>query len=214
MSPEEHNSTHQNRAVREPPLSITNPQLPVRGVSQAMLSAVRVGLWSAAVVAVGYLLSLIPNVEGVTLTIALAGATLGVRAGIAVGCIGEALYSLFNPWGPPGFFLLLAQIIGMASVGGVAGALSPVLSSDRVIVRLAWGLFGVTISLWYDLLTTLSFPLLAGMTGVSMATIMMAQIPFTAIKMVVNAALFGIAFIPLRSRLRLVLASSILRGNR
>jgi len=184
------------------------------GISSSMLTAVRVGLWSAAVVAVGYLLSLIPNVEGVTITVALAGATLGTRAGIAVGIIGEALYSLFNPWGPPGFFLLLAQCVGMATAGGLAGVLSPFLSSNRLPVRLTWGAFGIVMSLWFDLVTTLSFPLLAGMTGVSLTTIFLAQIPFTAVKMIVNAALFATAFVPFRNRLRLVLSSSILRGNR
>jgi hypothetical protein len=199
-------------SVPEPQIPNPKPQV---GVSPAMLSAVRIGLWSSAVVAVGYLFKLIviPNVEGVTLTIALSGATLGFRAGIAVGIIGEALFSLFNPWGPPGFFLLLAQVVSMATVGGLAGALSGVLSSSKLPTRLLWGSFGLVMSLWFDLLTTASFPLLAGMEGVPMATIMIAQIPFTLIKMTVNAVLFTIAFVPLRNRLKMVLASSILRGN-
>ncbi len=182
-----------------------------QGVSPALLSAVRVGVWSAAVVAVGYLLALIPNVEGVTLTIALAGATLGARSGFAVGLIGETLYSLFNPWGPPGFILLLAQAFSMASIGWMSGLIAPIMTSNRIYTRVGWGLFGLLASLWFDLWTTASFPLLAGMEGVSMATVLIAGLPFALTKGVVDTILFAVAFVPMRNRLKMILAGSIFR---
>ena len=195
-------------------VSVSIPSSSPRHIPPGMVTAVRIGVWSAAVVAIGYSLVLIPNVEGVTFCIAMAGAVLGWRAGVAVGIIGEGLFSMFNPWGPPGPLLLLAQMLGMAAAGGVAGIIAAALSGKGLLTRFWWCVFGVLFSLWFDLLTTLTMPLLAGMEGISLAVIFAAQLPFSAVKVLCNLLLFGVAFVPMRERLLAVLSTSALRGAR
>ncbi|MDK9700448.1 MAG: hypothetical protein OEM52_09920 [bacterium] len=187
------------------------PETNFSGITGSMVAAVRIGVWSATVVAVGYLLVFLPNIEGVSITVALAGATLGWRSGIAIGAIGEGLYSLLNPWGPPGVFLLIAQVLGVALLGGVAGFYQKVFPGTTLLHRLGWGLVGLLMSIVFDVITVLSFPLLAGMEKVSLTTILVMQIPFTAVKAAVNTVLFFVAIVPLRDKLQVALAQSLFR---
>ena len=187
------------------------PNTEHRGVSRSMADTVRIGVWSAAVVAIGYLPH-IPNVEGVSLTIALAGAVLGWKAGLMVGVIGEGLYSLFNPWGPPGPFLLVSQIIGMATVGATAGFVQKIFPGNKFTHKLGWAVTGFLVTLWFDSVTTLSFPLASGMDSKAIAVILAQQFIFSLLHLLSNALLFGIVLVPLRDRLRRFLETSLFRS--
>ena len=57
------------------------------------------GLLVALIVAAGYSLAGVPNVELVTLLVFVSGFLLGPRLGLAVGATSWGLYSLLNPMG-------------------------------------------------------------------------------------------------------------------
>ncbi|MCX7834564.1 MAG: ECF transporter S component [bacterium] len=180
-------------------------ELPFQSVAQIA----QIGVWSAAVAAVGYLFSFIPNVEAVTFTTALAGVFLGPINGAIVGGIGIAIYSLFNPWGFPPILLLLVQMVAMASIGGISGILKRFIPHRIHFRILFWGVVGLMGSLWYDLLTTLITPFLAEMQGQSLLVVLVAQIPFTAVKGLANIILFASLFDPLRLRIEKIRQTSL-----
>ncbi len=62
---------------------------------------VLLGLFTGTAVGAGYLLAGVPNVELMTLVIALSGAALGLRAGALSGILAAAIYSLGSPYGLP-----------------------------------------------------------------------------------------------------------------
>lgn len=161
----------------------------------------QIGVWSAMIAAVGYLFTFIPNVEGITISTALAGATLGARSGAFIGGIGIGLYSVFNPWGPPGLILLIAQIIAVSGIGFFSGYINKWLPKHYIVRMILWSGLGLTFSLWYDVLTTLSMPILAETSQDAIIPLLIAQIPFTLVKSIVNVLLFAIVFEPLRIRL-------------
>jgi uncharacterized membrane protein len=79
------------------------------------------GVLTAWVAALGFVLSPVPNVELMTLSTFLAGALLGVSGGALVGSLAMAIFSGLNPYGmaPPPVFV--SQVIGLACVGAVGG---------------------------------------------------------------------------------------------
>ena len=58
---------------------------------------VLLGLFSGTAVGVGYLLMGLPNVELMTLVVALAGGALGPGSGVLVGALAASIYSLGSP---------------------------------------------------------------------------------------------------------------------
>lgn len=161
----------------------------------------QIGVWAAAVAAIGYVFTFIPNVEGITLSVALAGAVLGPINGASIGAIGITLYSLFNPWGAPSGLLLITQIFAFATIGFCAGILNKCISENKKVRLLIWSILGLVFSLWYDILTTLITPFLAEMSESSLITILIMQIPFSIVKGGTNLILFAILFEPLRNRI-------------
>lgn len=135
-----------------------------------------ISLFAAAMVALGLTFITVPNVELVTLTCFLAGVFLGTRDGIAAAALGEGLYSFLNPMGaaPPPLFL--AQVIGMslaAFVGSMSAKDTFWLFVRFKIDKTKWpiwkssiffGVLGLLLTLIFDLLTTASFLLFAGLS--------------------------------------------------
>ena len=78
---------------------------------------VLLGLFTGTAVGVGYLLMGLPNVELMTLVVALAGGALGPGSGFLVGALAASIYSLGSPIGLPPPLLLVAQALGMGMAG-------------------------------------------------------------------------------------------------
>src|SRR5438067_1145377 len=102
----------------------------------------------AAVAAAGRVLfAFIPNVQPVTITVAVAGTTLGPRAGLAVGGTAALLSNAFlgqGPWTP-------WQMIGWGLTGLTAGIAGPLLRGRLALAGfgLAWGfLFDWLMDVW------------------------------------------------------------------
>jgi uncharacterized membrane protein len=79
----------------------------------------RVAMFSALVYVANFALAWIPNVKLGYFIIFSAGYLWGLKAGIGVGAIGQGMFTLFNPFGPAAFPVMLAQIFGGAAMGAV-----------------------------------------------------------------------------------------------
>ena len=140
----------------------------------------------------------IPNLEMITAGIFLSGVWMGPRSGIIIGFMAELLYSLFNPMGFPPPPLLIAQVISMSLVGFTGGLMRRILARSNFYTRSAWmthlvlACVGAVLTISYDLLTNLSFPLAAGFSSQQIRIALVMGIPFAALHISVNAFIFAL----------------------
>jgi len=176
----------------------------IRSVRQPVL----LGLFTGVAVGVGYLLAGVPNVELMTLVIALAGATLGAARGALVGAVAAVVYSLVSPFGLAAPPLLAAQALGMAWAGVLGRALGAVLEkSTRPGTRLSLaGATGVLAALVFDLLTNLG--VIVGY-DLDPRVVLGGALGFNLIHMGSVGASFAAVFPALAPRLRLLVRSSL-----
>jgi uncharacterized membrane protein len=148
----------------------------------------------------------VPNVEFLTFVIFSSGFLLGTIEGLLVGVISMSLYTtVITPYGLPPLPIALAQVFSMAfigSAGGICRALHarglapkfPSVRSDKKPSSLGFfgfltmGLFGLGLTLIYDLLTNLATAYLVGQFW----PVMIAAIPFALIHILSNVAIFVI----------------------
>ena len=161
------------------------------------------GLLVALIVAAGYSLAAVPNVELVTLLIFVSGFLLGSRLGPAVGAAAWGLYSLLNPMGaavPP---VLAAQTASGALVG-LVGALAgpPILERlPRVVGMLLCALSGLILTVMYQVVVnSAAFFAFVDERGLrAFWTFMVGGIAFTAMHLLWNTAVFLVALRPVMS---------------
>jgi hypothetical protein len=147
----------------------------------------------AVAVVLGYLLTAIPNVELVTATCFAAGYCLGPAAGAAVGAMAEFLFAGFHPMGSSVGLLLLAQMLGMALVGFAGGRTARLLAAPQSLAsRRILFLAGAFVTLVFDLLTNLAFPLQAGFSFSQTLVALAAGVGFAAIHVGSNCLIFSI----------------------
>jgi uncharacterized membrane protein len=82
----------------------------------------RIALFSALCYVLGWMFLWLPNVNLMFFVVFSAGFLWGIGPGLAVGAIGEWLFTFFNPGGPTDPLTTFAQVFGMA-LGGLFGAL-------------------------------------------------------------------------------------------
>lgn len=161
------------------------------------------GVFIALVMGVGFALVIVPNVELVTALIFLAGVLMGWRSGILIGGVGEMLFSVFNPMGSGLLFppMLVAQVISMGIVGGVGGLCrSLILDENPSFGRnLIIGAIGFGLTLFYDILVSLAFPLTAGFNWKGIVSTLLAGVVFSALHLVVNTMIF-MGLVPFAAR--------------
>ncbi len=183
-----------------------NPEsLPAR----SPLFMTRIASFVAVGLVAGIALAAVPNVELVTAVCFCAGFLLGAAAGVITGGLTEALFAGFNPLGSSLGFLLVAQVVGMAAAG-LLGAFTRRLTGDKtgflfsaIVVSM-----GALITLFFDLITNLAYPLAAGFSvSQTMVTLVMG-VPFAVIHIGSNAVVFALLVVPLLPKLKKVLAVS------
>ncbi len=164
------------------------------------LSTVRIAYGAiiiALAIALGYALALVPNIELVTLTLAIGGYLLGGSWGFIVGALGFGLYSILSPFGvapPP---LLVAQIVGGGFIG-FSGSLLRKIVKRKWILVLKSALIGGTVTLVYDLLTNLgSYLMIASET--TLIPFIIGGLLFSILHIVANVVIFAVLF-PIISR--------------
>ncbi|RJP73630.1 MAG: hypothetical protein C4524_14020 [Candidatus Zixiibacteriota bacterium] len=152
---------------------------------------------AAACVVLGYLFMPVPNVEMITAAIFLSGLWTGPRHGLIIGLTAEALFSLSNPMGFPPPPLLAAQLAGMGLAGWTGGMLRG-LVARLPFYRRPWtghallAAVGLFLTLTFDLLTTLSFPLAAGFSLGQVKIALAFGLPFVAVHTGVNTLIFAL----------------------
>jgi uncharacterized membrane protein len=139
----------------------------------------------------------VPNVEFLTFVIFSSGYLLGAVEGLLVGVISMSLYtSIITPYGLPPLPIAFAQVFSMALIGfagGIASRLHLVSlhkepSSSSGFKYLTMGLFGLGLTLIYDLFTNLATAYVMGQFW----PVMIAAIPFALLHILSNVFIFVI----------------------
>ncbi len=139
----------------------------------------------------------VPNVEFFTFVIFSSGYLLGIIEGLLVGVISMSLYtSIITPYGLPPLPIAFAQVFSMALIGfagGVAFKLHLVRLDERSssltgFKILTMGLFGLGLTVIYDLLTNLATAYVVG----QFVPVMIAAIPLALLHILSNIAIFVI----------------------
>ena len=164
-------------------------------------SLIRASIFSAIAVGMGFSLMFIPNIELITVIVFLAGVHLGIGWGGIVGLTAMGIYSGLNPMGsglsfPP---LFLMQILGMAIAGIIGGLVRPLIIGKKInlflIVSLA--ITGFIITLIYDLLTLLAYPITAGLGFSGILAALFKGLGFTLLHEISNAVVFTVTVPPI-----------------
>ena len=144
------------------------------------------GVFAGLAWGAGYV-HLIPNFEFLTVILFAGGWVVGPLWGAIAASLGEALYSVFNPYGVAPPLVFLSQIVGMAGsgvLGGVLGRL-PVGGKRRLWVLVV--LAGIVATVSFDLLTNLASGVMFG----QWRTTLKMALPFAAAHLGSNAVLFA-----------------------
>ncbi len=151
-------------------------------------------MFVALMVGSGWALAMVPNVEFITALAFTAGAALGPLRGAVVGVSGMFLFSATNPIGSGLAFpvLLAAQMISQGLTGLSGGWFQRWTSNVRNgwPVRLGLALTGLALTVVYDGLTTISFPLFAGASPQEIGVVLISGLAFTVIHQVSNLLIF------------------------
>ena len=156
---------------------------------------VRAAIFAALAIGLGFMFMLIPNLEFMSVTIYLSGLTLGAPYGAIVGAVAIMIYSIMNPLGSGLIYvtLLMGQILAMAGIG-IAGAYSRAIiyQSPKGLRSVIAGITGFLCSLWYDGLTTLTYPLSVGYDWDQTVAYAVSGLLFTSMHLFSNTVIFSI----------------------
>lgn len=151
-------------------------------------------MFVALMVGSGWALAMVPNVEFITALAFTAGAVLGPLRGAVVGSSGMFLFSATNPLGSGLAFpvLLAAQIFSQGLTGLSGGWFQRWTTGVRNgwPLRLGLAITGLALTVVYDGLTTISFPLFAGASLHEIGVVLIAGLAFTIIHQVSNLLIF------------------------
>ncbi len=165
-------------------------------------------VFAGLAVALGYLLSWLPNIELVTFTVFASGVVLGAWRGALTGALAMAIYSGFNPHGsglgiPP---LYAAQILGAAFAGFLGGAARAVWAAPRRLGAapgaLAGAGLGLAATLVYQVLVVAGLTAAMPEAGVGLLAALASNAVFSAIHLVSNTVVFAVLAPALLPRLR------------
>ena len=156
---------------------------------------VKAAIFTATAIALGFVFMLIPNVEFISVTVFIAGLTLGLGFGAMVGGTSMFIYSILNPLGSGLIYipLLLGQVIAMALIG-MFGALTRkalLKLSIKLIIPIA-GAIGCLCAIWYDGLTTMAYPISAGYSWEETLAYSISGLIFTLMHVISNTLIFSI----------------------
>ena len=158
---------------------------------------VKAAIFSAVAIGMGFSLMLIPNIELITVVVFLSGLYLGIRWGGVVGMTSMAIYSGMNPMGsglsfPP---LFAMQIIGMSLTGIIGGLVRPFffVKQFNVFLISSLAILGFTVTLIYDMLTLIAYPIAAGLGFSGMLAALIKGLGFTLLHEISNAIVFVVS---------------------
>ena len=156
---------------------------------------VKASVFTSTAIGLGFIFLVVPNVEFISVTVFLSGITLGTIFGAIVGASSIAVYSILNPIGSGLAFipLLIGQIIGMMVVG-IIGALNKKILMylpSKLLVPYS-GLVGGLCAIWYDGITTISYPISLGYGIKESLVYSLGGLFFTIMHILSNLIIFAI----------------------
>jgi hypothetical protein len=148
----------------------------------------------ATAVSLGFVLSGIPNLELMTVTIFLGGYVLGKFYGSFIGLFSAVLWSSLNPWGSGLAYpsLFASQILGFSVTGFSGGVVRLFINPLKIglKVMIVFGLSGFILTLFYDIITNLGSIFLSGFNYNMIRNILIAGIPLSFFHIILNTFLF------------------------
>ena len=158
---------------------------------------VKAAIFSAVAIGMGFSLILIPNIELITVVVFLSGLYIGIWWGGLVGMTSMAIYSGMNPMGsglsfPP---LFAMQIIGMSLTGIIGGLVRQFffVKQFNVFLISSLAILGFTVTLIYDMLTLIAYPIAAGLGFSGMLAALIKGLGFTLLHEISNAIVFVVS---------------------
>ncbi len=157
--------------------------------------AIRVALiaiFAALAIGGNYALSAIPNVELSSVMVFISGFLFGPVIGSLVGFIAMVIYQVWNPWGafiPPIGLAVIGCTIFFGIVGGILGKALQRLDYSDWRWFLLPALFGVLLTLLYDLVTNFVYSF---SFGVPFIIALITGFPYLLVHVISNGLLFGL----------------------
>jgi LytS/YehU family sensor histidine kinase len=151
-----------------------------------------IAIFAALAIGGNYVLSAIPNVELSSVMVFLSGFLFGPFIGALVGFIAMLIYQLWNPWGtflPPIGLAVIGCTIFIGIVGGILGQALRRLDHSDNRWFLVPALFGILLTLFFDLVTNFAYSLTF---GIPFIITIITGLPFMIIHIASNAVLFGL----------------------
>ncbi|MEA2077823.1 MAG: hypothetical protein U9O95_07385 [Candidatus Marinimicrobia bacterium] len=156
------------------------------------------GIFLALFLGLAYAFSYIPNLEYITAIAFLSGLLLGWKRGLFVALIGEAVFSIANPFGSSLAFptLLAAQLISFAIIA-LTGAsyrwfIPGMISNRPKLAAFFFGLAGLLLTIMYNVITTIFYAIPSGFTFEQTIASIVSGIPFYLVNMIANTITFTI----------------------
>jgi hypothetical protein len=156
------------------------------------------GVFLALFLGLAYAFSYVPNLEYITAMAFLSGLMLGWKRGLFVALIGEAVFSIANPFGSSLAFptLLAAQLLSYASfalVGAAFRSFLPRMIETRTPLAVTLlGVTGLGLTIFYNIMTTIFYAIPSGFTFEQTIASIVSGIPFYLINMIANTITFSV----------------------
>ena len=156
---------------------------------------VKASIFAGTSIGLGFAFVFIPNVEFISVTVFISGMYLGFPFGILIGFSTMLIYSVLNPMGSGLIHLplLFSQLIAMAGIGGLGSAFRQIFRNMGIKnLMLVSGILGFICTVWYDMLTSLSYPLSAGYSWEESMAFAISGFMFTIIHVISNCIIFSV----------------------
>lgn len=156
------------------------------------------GIFLALFLGLAYAFSYIPNLEYITAIAFLSGLLLGWKRGIFVAVIGEAIFSIANPFGSSLAFpsLLVAQLLAFLIIAltgaSFRGFIPKLINKKPGLAAFILGLSGLLLTILYNVITGIFYAITSGFTLEQTLASIIAGIPFYMINMIANTITFSV----------------------
>ena len=156
------------------------------------------GIFLALFLGLAYAFSYVPNLEYITAIAFLSGLMLGWKRGLFVALIGEAVFSIANPFGSSLAFptLLAAQLLsyGFFAVIGAAfrRPIVRIIEHKPTLAATLLGVTGLLLTIFYNVMTTVFYAIPSGFTLQQTLASIISGVPFYLVNMIANTITFSV----------------------
>jgi hypothetical protein len=161
-------------------------------MTEGVRGLARIAVFSALAYALALASAYIPNVSFIYIVIFAAGVLFGPWSGLAVGAIGEFLWTVFNPLGPAMLPIMAAQIAAMMIIGACGGFLhgSAIVQKVRGRGFVFLALWGLTCGLIFQIILNAASAFLFG----PFWEMLIAGLTFSIATILSNALIFPVCY--------------------